>query len=59
MLFIEFEKLELTGGHFEIMLLVEINKIELTFGHIEIMLFIEIERLEFDSSVTILKLCYL
>ena len=33
-------KIELTGGHIEIMLIIEMAKIELTDGHIEIMLII-------------------
>ena len=34
-------KIELTGGHIEIMPFIKMVKIELTGGHIEIMLFIE------------------
>ena len=48
MLVIEIEKLELTGGHIEIMLFIENKKLEL-----------DSETPEFDSKVAILKLCYL
>ena len=36
MLIIEMAKIELTGGHIEIMLFIEITKIKLTGGHIEL-----------------------
>ena len=41
MLFIELEKLELTGGHIEISLYIVMEEIEFTGGQIEVMLFIE------------------
>ena len=36
MLVIEISKIELNGGHIEIMLIIEIPKIELNGGHIEL-----------------------
>ena len=36
-----FAKLELTGGHIEIMLFVELENLVFSGGHIEVMLFIE------------------
>ena len=47
MLIIEITKIEVTGGHIEIMLIIEIAKIELTGGHIGFMLIIEIAKIEF------------
>ena len=40
MLIIEMAKIELIGGHIEIILIVEMAKIELTIGHIGFMLII-------------------
>ena len=46
MLIIEITKLELTGGHIEIMLIIEMAKIELIGGHIGIKLIIEMAKIE-------------
>ena len=40
MLIIEITKLELIGGHIELMLIIEIAKIELTYGHVGFIVFI-------------------
>ena len=53
MLFIEFPKLELTGGHIGIMLFIEIAKLELTGSHIGNMLFIETDKGESNFNVSI------
>ena len=53
MVFIEFAKLELTGGHIRIMLFIEIENLEFAGGHIGIMLFIEIDKGESNSNIYI------
>ena len=58
MLIIEIIKLELIGGHIEIMLIIEIPKIEFSGGHFGIMLFLEVAILE-NFLATIMKICYL
>ena len=48
MLNIDFTKLDLTGGHIEIMLIIEMAKLELIGGHIKIKLIIEMAKIEIN-----------
>ena len=48
MLNIEITKLDLTGGHIEIMLNIEMAKLELIGGHIKIELIIEMAKMEIN-----------
>ena len=48
MLIIDIAKIELNGGHIQIMLIIEITKIKLTGCHIEFMLIIEMAKIEIN-----------
>ena len=50
MIIIEMAKIELIGGHIEIMLIIEMAKIDLPGGHIGIMLIIEITKIELTDG---------